>query len=262
VWFEVEDLAQRAITSPTGLIAHLARGFGPDGMWYEGENYHLFALRAWLVGAAWAREAGIDLLEGEEAARRLTAALRAPAITALPDFTYPARKDSRFGVSLAQSGYIELWEVGLADLEGRNTQSELPELWNWLGALYAAPPNVPELMESYLHGAPFVRERGPHSRSDLSWWALLGMLPSLPADIGPWQPESQLLETQGFAVLRNARYYAGLECGPVGGAHGHADRLNVIVHADGAYWLPDFGTGSYVARDLFWYRSTLAHNAP
>ncbi|HYS20180.1 MAG TPA: hypothetical protein VEO73_03745, partial [Gemmatimonadales bacterium] len=27
-------------------------------------------------------------------------------------------------------------------------------------------------------------------------------------------------------------------------------------------WLPDFGTGSYVARDLFWYRSTLAHNAP
>jgi len=28
------------------------------------------------------------------------------------------------------------------------------------------------------------------------------------------------------------------------------------------HWLPDFGTGSYVSRDLFWYRSTLAHNAP
>jgi hypothetical protein len=28
------------------------------------------------------------------------------------------------------------------------------------------------------------------------------------------------------------------------------------------HWLPDPGTGSYVTRDLFWFRSTLAHNAP
>jgi hypothetical protein len=34
------------------------------------------------------------------------------------------------------------------------------------------------------------------------------------------------------------------------------------VHGGGRYWLPDFGAGSYVTRDLFWYRSTLAHNAP
>jgi len=26
-----------------------------------------------------------------------------------------------------------------------------------------------------------------------------------------------------------------------------------MLHADGAYWLPDPGTGSYVAHDLFWY---------
>ena len=50
--------------------------------------------------------------------------------------------------------------------------------------------------------------------------------------------------------------------GSYGGGHGHPDRLNLVLHADGEYWLPDFGTGSYVARDLFWYRSTLAHNAP
>src|SRR5438876_386623 len=29
-----------------------------------------------------------------------------------------------------------------------------------------------------------------------------------------------------------------------------------------AHWLADPGTGSYVTRDLFWYRSTLAHDAP
>ena len=49
-----------------------------------------------------------------------TASLRRfgrPAITALPDFTFPARKDSRFGVSLAQPMYLELWEVGLARLD-------------------------------------------------------------------------------------------------------------------------------------------------
>src|SRR5262249_878032 len=61
VWFEDEDLAHRAIEGRTGLLTHVARGFGPDGMWHEGENYHLFALRALLLGTLWAREAGIDV---------------------------------------------------------------------------------------------------------------------------------------------------------------------------------------------------------
>ena len=47
-----------------------------------------------------------------------------------------------------------------------------------------------------------------------------------------------------------------------GGGHGHPDRLHLTLHADGRHWLADPGTGSYVDRDLFWYRSTLAHNAP
>src|SRR2546430_15296661 len=50
--------------------------------------------------------------------------------------------------------------------------------------------------------------------------------------------------------------------GPSGGGHGHPDRLHLTLHADGVHWLADPGTGSYVSRDLFWYRSTLAHNAP
>src|SRR5205807_4729335 len=80
VWFEDEELAARAIESPTGLLAHLSRGFGRDGLWYEGENYHLFALRGFLTGAAWARAAGVDLGE-EPALGRLEAALLAPALT-------------------------------------------------------------------------------------------------------------------------------------------------------------------------------------
>jgi hypothetical protein len=269
VWFEDEELAQRVIEGDTGLIAHLTRGFGGDrdGMWYEGENYHLFALRGLLTGAGWARLAGVDLTGDERLANRLHAALLAPALTALPDYTYPARKDSRFGASLAQPAFLELWEIGLARLGMRDAGSEMRDLTAWLHALYRVPAAVSEPHESYLHDAPFA-SRIPHpaSRLQLSWWSLLEMLPELPAVEQPWEPKSVLLERQGLAVLRRGEggrdRYVSLECGAYGGGHGHPDRLQLILHAGGVYWLPDPGTGQYVTRDLFWYRSTLAHNAP
>jgi hypothetical protein len=264
VWFEDDELARRAIEGPTGLLAHLMRGFGRDGMWYEGENYHLFALRGLLTGAAWAREAGVDIYAEPELARRVQAALLAPARTALPDFTFPARKDSPFGVSLAQPAYLELWEVGLAGLGERGAESGSPELASWLPTLYRTAPVKSELFESYLHDAPLEPLPTPRSpsRRALSWWSLLYMIPELPSDVPAWSPGSVLLESQGLAVLRTDERYVSLECGQLGGGHGHPDRLHLTLHAGGVHWLADPGTGSYVARDLFWYRSTLAHNAP
>ncbi len=260
VWFEDEELASRAIEGPGGILTHLLHGFGEDGMWYEGDNYHLFALRGQLLGMWWARQAGVDLLADRKLADRLTSALRAPTMTALPDFTFPARKDSRFGVSLAQPMYLELWEIGLARVGAGNEQGA--QLWSWLRELYEAPAPPAQTFDSYLHEAGEPEPGPKRSRTDLSWWALLEMVPTLPDDVPPWSPETVLVEGQGLAVFRAPARYASLECGRLGGGHGHPDRLNLIVHADGAYWLPDFGTGSYVARDLFWYRSTLAHNAP
>ncbi len=263
VWFEDEGLARRAVEGQTGLLAHLLRGFGRDGMWYEGENYHLFALRGLLTGAAWAREAGVDIHAEPRLAERVIAALLAPARSALPDFTFPARKDSRFGVSLAQPMYLELWEIGLAKAgmgdEGRGTSG----LASWLRALYSTPAVVPDVFESYLHDAPTQPVPRPPSRLTLSWWSLLDMTPEL-SDAPPWSPGSVLFESQGLAVLRTAggTRYVSLECGPLGGGHGHPDRLHLTLHADGVHWLADAGAGSYVTRDLFWYRSTLAHNAP
>ena len=260
VWFEDEELATRAIEGPSGMLAHLLRGFGPDGMWFEGDNYHLFALRGQLLAMGWAQQAGVDLLADSQLAARLAAALRAPALTALPDFTFPARKDSRFGVSLAQPMYLELWEVGLARLDQR---AEPPlELWEWLARLYrsAAPPA--ETFDSYLQEAGEPPPQKPRTRADLSWWSLMEMLPSPPEAAPPWSATSVYLAGQGLAILRSGDRYVAVECGGLGGGHGHADRLNLILHANGEYWLPDLGTGSYVTRDLFWYRSTLAHNAP
>ena len=263
-WFEDEDLAKRAIGGPTGLLEHLLRGFGRDGMWYEGENYHLFALRGVLTGAVWARHAGVEVFAAPQLATRIQAALLAPALTALPDFTYPARKDSRFGVSLAQPAFVELWEVGVAWLGERGAGSGTAQLVSWLSALYNRATMKPELLDSYLHDAPIEPLPAPRSpsRRGLSWWALLFMAPELPADVPAWSPGSVLLESQGLAVLRTADRYVSLECGHYGGGHGHPDRLHLTLHAGGTHWLADPGTGAYNARDLFWYRSTLAHNAP
>jgi hypothetical protein len=254
-WFGDEELARTSIEGRTGLLGHLADGFGEDGTWYEGENYHLFALRGLLTGLTWARSLGAELLEDPDVASHMKAALLAPALTALPDLTFPARKDSRFGVSLGQPMYLEEWEVGRGLLG-----DEDPVIGGWLHALYQVPAQPAMTFDSYLHEAG---ESPPtqRSRSDLSWWALLAM----PATLGegtPWKPVSRYFRSQGLAVLRRDDRYVSLECGGHGGGHGHPDRLHLTVHANGVHWLPDFGTGSYVSRDLFWYRSTLAHNAP
>ncbi|MGH7593688.1 MAG: heparinase II/III domain-containing protein, partial [Gemmatimonadales bacterium] len=256
-WFGDEELAVTAIESRTGLVGHLADGFGTDGMWWEGENYHLFALRGLLIGLQWAHTAGADVLASDEVTAHLGQALMAPADTALPDLTFPARKDARYGVSLAQPAYIECWEWGYATLSAR-APAELPA---WLRALYAVPTRPELTYDAYLHDAG-EQQPGRHSRSDLSWWALLTMAPALATDGGEWIGPTRLLEQQGLAILRHGTRYASLECGGGGAGHGHPDRLQFTLYAGGVHWLPDPGTGSYVTHDLFWYRSTLAHNAP
>jgi hypothetical protein len=153
-----------------------------------------------------------------------------------------------------------MWEIGLARVDPSSQATA--ELWDWLGQLYRTPAPKAETFDSYLHEAGKPNSRATRGRADLSWWALLEMVPAWPQNTPPWIPKAAVLTGQGFAVFRNGERYVGLECGSLGGGHGHADRLNLIVHADSEYWLPDFGTGSYVGRDLHWYRSTLAHNAP
>jgi hypothetical protein len=256
-WFADEELAITAIEGRTGLLGHLADGFGADGMWYEGENYHLFALRGLMVGLQWAGTAGADLLADNAIAAHLGEALMAPADTALPDLTFPARKDARYGVSLAHPAYLECWESGLVTLGERAPAG----LVAWLRALYAVAPHDEQTYDAYLHDAGTPRPRR-RSRAQLSWWSLLTMAPSLPNAPTPWAGKTRLMEQQGLAILRNSTTYLGLECGGGGGGHGHPDRLHLTLHANGVHWLPDPGTGAYTTRDLFWYRSTLAHNAP
>jgi hypothetical protein len=181
-----------------------------------------------------------------------------PFLTALPDFTFPARRDSQHAVSLRQWRVAESAELGLARRPGD------ARLHAALAELYRAdvPPGDTGRARST---AEAERNEPPArlTRADLGWRSLVHALPELPPLVGA-TPRSALLEGQGLAVIRRerGRVYVALDYGESGGGHGHPDRLNLLLADGDTRWLDDVGTGSYVERTLHWYRSTLAHNAP
>jgi hypothetical protein len=248
-------LVRRAVNGPSGLHAHLEDALLADGTWYEGENYHLFAHRGLWYGVVLAERAGITL--PPELADRFAEGFTAPLLTALPDFTFPARRDSRHGVSLRSWRFAESCELGLARRDDPRLTTALARLYDggaapgrtdrWRSAAEAEQPEASVAL----------------ARADLSWKSLLFARPALP-DLPLVTSRTALLEGQGIAVFRRreGRTYIALDYGQSGGGHGHPDRLNLLLMDDGARWLDDMGTGSYVDPSLHWYRSSLAHNAP
>ena len=247
--------AERVAFAGSGLSAHLANGLLPDGTWYEGENYHLFAHRGLWYGVVLAETAGLAL--ESSLVRRFAEGFATPFSTALPDFTYPSRKDSQYAVSLRQWRYAELCELGLARGDDRR-------LLGALAQLYA--PDVPSGDTGRARSAADVERNVPAARltrADLGWRSLLHARATLP-DLVAAPTASTHQEHQGFTVFRRetGRVYVALDWGQSGGGHGHPDRLNVLFADGDVRWLDDLGAGSYVDPSLHWYRSTLAHNAP
>ena len=248
-------LVSDAIHSRSGLIAQLGTGLLADGSWYEGENYHLFSHRGLWYGVTMAESAGHEI--PAELLERFQAGFSTPFLTAFPDLTFPARRDSQFGASLRQWRTAESCELGLA-------RAVDARLIGALALLYA--DDIPHRDTGRFRSAAESERNEPASaltRADLGWRSLLFARETLPPLARASVP-SALLEGQGIAVFRrgNGERYVALDYGQHGGGHGHPDRLNLLV-ADGARRiLDDMGTGSYVDRSLHWYRSTLAHNAP
>jgi hypothetical protein len=256
---ERDALVDEAIFGRSGLVAFLERGLLADGTWYEGENYHLFAHRGLWYLMAIAEQSGATL--PLNFVRRFEEGFAAPFLTALPDFTFPARRDSPYGVSLRQWRVAESCELGCA----RTPHDD--RLLGALAELYrddvgAGDPGRWRSTAEAERNHPPVRL----TRADLGWKSLVAALPELPAlpPLRARTPRSTLLEGQGFAVLRrrDGSVYVGLDYGHAGGGHGHPDRLNLWLVSGTHRVLEDPGTGSYVDRSLYWYRSTLAHNAP
>lgn len=245
---------ERLVGGDSGISAHLSRALLADGTWYEGENYHQFALRGLWYGVTLCETTG-----GEIEARlrdRFHHAFGAPYLTALPDFTMPSRKDSQYAVSLRQWRMAELAELGFA-------RNRAPILSGALARCYEDGHERRDTGRS--RSTADVERNGPSSaltRADLGWRALLHALPELPP-LHASAPRSALLESQGLAVFRReGDIYVGVDYGQSGGGHGHPDRLNLTLSQGETRWLDDLGTGSYVDPSLHWYRSTLAHNAP
>ncbi|MGH7632183.1 MAG: heparinase II/III domain-containing protein, partial [Gemmatimonadaceae bacterium] len=174
------------------------------------------------------------------------------------DFTFPARRDSQYAISLRQWRFAESCELGLA-------RREDPRLCGALWELYEHSPVAHRDTGRWRSTAESERNEPASalSRADLGWRSLLFARENLPL-LERARARSALLESQGIAVLRRdaGRIYTALDYGHAGGGHGHPDRLNLLVAVESERWLDDVGTGSYVDPTLFWYRSTLAHNAP
>ena len=248
-------MAERAVSGPSGMHAHLGDALLADGSWYEGENYHLFAHRGLWYGVQLSERCGYTLPSPLRA--RFVEGFAAPFRTVLPDFTYPSRRDSQYAVSVRQPRFAESCELGL--VAGNDER-----LVGWLARLY--DPLVPRADTGRASSTADVERNLPATgltRADLSWRTLLLGREALPPLVA--QPlGSELLPSQGYAVLRRDRgtVYAALDYGHSGGGHGHPDRLNVLLMDGDTRWFDDPGTGSYVDRSLHWYRSTLAHTAP
>jgi hypothetical protein len=247
--------AEKAVFGAAGVVSHLATGLLADGTWYEGENYHLFAHRGLWYGVTLAERAGLEI--PRELAARFQTGFATPFISALPDFTFPSRRDSQYAVSLRQWRIAEHCELGLA-------RGDDPILVGALERMYC--DDVPRRESNRRTSSADAERNGPATsltRADLSWRALMFARRELPP-LEPYSPQSALLERQGLAVFRreSGRIYAALDYGNSGGGHGHPDRLNLLLSDGNTRWLDDYGTGSYVDPTLHWYRSTLAHNAP
>jgi hypothetical protein len=249
--------AERAVMGPSGLNAHLQRALLADGTWYEGENYHLFAHRGLWYAVTLADAAPLTI--PNELRARYQRGFETPFLTALPDFTMPARRDSQYRVSLRQWRIAESCELGLAS-------SPRPILAGALRELYRSDIPLGDTGRAR-STAEAERNVAPSrlTRADLGWKSLLFASEQPIAGNEPvLTTGSVLLEHQGFAVMRRDRdrVYAALDYGESGGGHGHPDRLNIWLVVGQARILEDVGTGSYVDTSLHWYRSTLAHNAP
>jgi hypothetical protein len=245
------------LDGPHGIRAQLVRAVSNEGLWFEGENYHLFALRGFLLAAELLHTVGLDLYGIDGPAERLHDMFRAPLLTVLPNLTLPARGDAPYGVSLQQPRFAELWEVAWARTSDPRIGSVLTHLYS-MDASEAEDQGLSEIAEQEQNRMPQKLDR-----RFLGWKALCWMTPQAPdVRTNEWQAGSTLLPAAGVAVLRpGPGKYVSVECGGNPGGHGHPDLLHTTLFWD-APILSDFGTASYVSPSLHWYRSTLAHNAP
>lgn len=233
------DLVDFAIKGKFGFETQVREGVLADGLWFEGSfSYHFYALAALLhLVKATRHLPGLDL--GSHPAIR--AMFLAPIQSVYPDWSLPATNDCWYFTSLVADcchgvpPAPAFYEIGFA----------------W----YGDPLFAQALQRAYA--------QSPRDSLD----AFLFGTPSLPVVSQEPLPSTHL-PTSGYAILRSeaqrddAQRYLLLKYGPHGGGHGHPDKLNLILYANGQRLSADLGAPGY-GFDLFegWYRQTISHNS-
>ena len=206
-----------------------------------------------------AERAGLDARR-PALARRFDDGFAAPFVTALPDLTFPSRRDSQYAISLRQWRFAELCELGLARRDDPRLRRRCSR--GCTTPSVARARHRARAFDGRRRAQP-AGDRADARRSRVAR-RCCSRAPTLPP-LEPHPLASVLLDGAGLRASSGAMtgaLYVALDYGHSGGGHGHPDRLNLLLADGDVRWLDDLGTGSYVEPSLHWYRSTLAHNAP
>ena len=214
-------VADTAIAGTYGLHRQLSGGIPADGLWHQGSWDCHYDAMAALVPLTEAMRHGGTDMYGGPYKRLFLA----PLLFALPNGRLPALNDS-----------------AECDADAAWPQYELAYA-RWREPLFAAAlkgkPRTAR--ESLLYGVP---ELGPDA---------------------PLPTGSRNFAASGLAYLqcdegRDAPV-AILDYGPHGGGHGHPDKLQLLLYAQGESVAPDpGGTSSALPLHGEWYRETISHN--
>ena len=234
-----EELVDFAINGPVGFNALMERCVREDGLFWEGSiGYAIGTIGdvLCLTEAAW--HSGIDLYRHP----RVRGMFAAPVRIGFADGTYPAVGDDYFGRSLA-------------------------EVFGTLAEVYYARTRDQEVLPLLVAGR--VSEQGERARGlRRGYVAPLWLTPVWQPPARPPVRESVNFPASGYAILRACPEGSGaeevqllLQYGPHGGGHGHLDKLNVVLYANGRVQAPDLGICNYsLAESQGWYRQTVSHN--
>ena len=170
---------------------------------------------------------------------RLKEMFRAPVALAYPDLTLPATNDCWFFTSL----------VG-------DVCHGVPEASGFYEVAYA-------WYEDPIFAWVLSLNYEAHQRESLEALVYGHELPDTRVRI---RPGGTHFEESGFAVLRSAdpperQSSLLLKYGPVGGGHGHPDKLGISFYLSGFPVSLDLGTPGYgIDLHRSWYRQSLSHN--
>lgn len=217
-------MVEEALTGRRGLEGLLSEGLLPDGIWFEGSpTYHFFGLRPLSLFAHAAERQGYPAWDG-----RVDLAFFGPLGFLQPDNTFPRFNDSSRG-SLRREA--DLYEMAAGRSEDPRYDAVLSRLYDYEGIARNHPWTL-------LFGGP--------RRTDIP----------LPVQ------SSENLPHLGTVALRDGlAASAFMDYGPQGGAHGHDDKLNLVLYAEERELLTDLGfTTSFRGSLATWNRRTLSHN--